>query len=133
MTRPTKAHAVTYRVSKLRVFFPRFDVVDCNIVFGKRNKTILAGVSITLQTRITPFFVKYVISPLNIISKILLGFEPLGSTLLLIGGFIRTFLRTKTSCMSIVRISVEHSLTSFTKFAQSLFSHDIMIAYQYEK
>lgn len=128
MTRTAQRHAVTDCVSKLWILSPRFNMMNSNIVLGQIYATVLAKMLISFKTSISPFFIKYIVAPLNSISEVLFCICSFCSALLTIGGFIRAVCRTKSTLVCIIRKGIKPIATSFTKFIQTMFCHGIIVS-----
>lgn len=124
MATPTKSYSVANFISKLREFSPRFNVMNHSIHSSfQRLTALLAARIITGYTQISPFNVKYVVSPLHTVIKIMPSSRSLGLALLATIGFIRTFRRAKLLHTPLIREFIKHLLASVTVFINTTFAH----------
>lgn len=112
----TDSHSVTDRIPKLWAVSPRFNMVDYGLSQAEQPITVLTSKIISSQASIAPFYIKDVVSPLNIVTSVLFSSRPFSLALLKISRLIRTASRAKSSLIRIIGINTEGLRTSLAYF-----------------
>ena len=116
MARSTKSYAITNCVSKIWIFSPRFNMMNNSLSQIEESSAVLASKIISSKTSVSPLNIKDIITPLNIMPRILFSISSLSLTLLGVGRFIRACSRAEPSFGSVIRVYTEWFGASLADF-----------------
>lgn len=124
MAGSTKGHPVTDGIPEISELAPGFNMVNDRLSKVKKPIASLASEIVPSQTRIPPFDIKDIVTPLNIISGVLFRLRTFSLALLGVGSLIRARGTTESPLLRIVRIH--------TKWFRASLASLIVVHNQYE-